>query len=212
MDERIFSMCMSVGAFVIIASSYLLYRHSTRDRRLQAEMRHQEHLDALVQAGVRTPGGDAACIVCGITATEYMPLSGSSWMDRLPMLNRLFSLPPRYVLVDNIEGDVCLCRLHKAVAVRKLEEFHAGLRAERARFNSIHEERVAAMDGGQMIRAVIEQHSIHVRMLRRNRDTTSPVPQLEAFSDSDDGFETAVLSGAGASIPPEDEPPLGSTA
>jgi hypothetical protein len=206
MDDRVLSMLAALGLCIVSGAVYLLYRHATHDKRLQAEARYQEHLDAMVRAGVRTAEGSAACIVCGLTAIEYMPVSGASWMDRLPLLNRLFSLPPRYVIDDNVDGDLCLCRLHKAVAVRKLEEFHAGLRAERARFNSMHEERVAAMDGGQMLRCVVEQHSSHLKMLSRNRSTQTPLPQLQRFAEPEEVFETAIVSGAGASIPPDDEP------
>jgi hypothetical protein len=202
MDERWLSILIALGVCIILATAYVWYQHRTRGKREAEQASERAELEKLVKAGLRTADGHNACMVCGVTATEYMPISGSSWMDKLPLLNRLFSLPPRYVIEDNLGGDLCLCKIHKAVAVRRLEEFHAGLRAERAQFNAGHEERVAAMDGGELMRSVMQQHSYQLKVLRR--DTSTPLPQLEGPR-IDSEQDIAVISGGGPSIPPEDE-------
>lgn len=206
MDERWLSVMAAVGVCIILAAAYSWYSYATRSKRSIADAKVQTELDEQISAGIRTAAGNPACMVCRLTATEYMPISGSSWMDRLPLLNRLFSLPPRYVILDNIEGDLCLCRLHKGVAVRKLEEFHAALRAERAHFNAGHEERVAGMDGGELVRSVMQQHAYQIKVLR-TRDTETPMPpQLQVGSKPDEEeISTSVVSGAGGTIPPEEE-------
>lgn len=155
----------------------------------QAELR-----EAAIRRGSLTSDGRPACLVCGAAATSYVPMSGASWMDRLPLLNRLFSLPPRYVILDDVAGDLQLCAIHKAVAVKKLEEFHALLRAERARFNSAQADKVAQMDGGGCIRMVLEQHQEALRRVRTADGT--PIPRLGARADE------AVMTLVTASLPP----------
>lgn len=198
MDDRLLSVLFVLVAF-IVAVGFVAWRQ--RGARAKAREAEEAHLQELVRAGVRKADGSFACLVCGLTATEYMPVSGVSWMDKLPLLNRLYSLAPRYVIEDNIGGDLCLCRLHKAVAVRRLEEFHAMLRAERAQFNAHHEEKVAAMDGGELVRAVMGQHKQHLKNLR---GSSTPVPQLSAHVADDVEIATAFVSG-GASIPPDED-------
>lgn len=204
MDDRLLSVMITLGCFIISIAGLVLWQRRHRAKDLADQEALDAQLSELVRAGVRTPSGAFACIVCGVTATEYMPISGVSWMDKLPLLNRLYSLAPRYIIEDNVHGDVCLCRLHKQVAVRRLEKFHAMLRAERAEFNAQHEEKVASMDGGELVRVVMSQHHVHLKSLR---SSTTPVPQLSVrnadHGDSDE-MEVAFVTG-GASIPPDDE-------
>jgi hypothetical protein len=202
MDDRILAVVFLLGVFVLSIAAIAIYQRKTKHRRdaEEAELRAQE--EEMVRQGVRTPGGDLACMVCGVRATDYMPVSGASWMDKLPLLNRLFSLPPRYVIEDNTRGDLCLCRIHHSVATKKLEEFHAILRAERARFNAGQEERVAAIDSGELMKVVMEQHAGQIKVLR-HRDAT-PMPQL-AERTQEEIIDTTVVSSAGASIPPDED-------
>ena len=99
------------------------------------------------------------------------------------------------MIVDDVAGDLQLCAIHKAVAVKKLEEFHALLRAERARFNSAQADKVAQMDGGGCIRMVLEQHQEALRRVRTSDGT--PIPRLSHRA-SDDAVMTLVT----ASLPP----------
>lgn len=203
MDERLLSVLVTLGCFILAIAGWVLWQRKNRGKH-QVELAAQEaQLSELIRAGVRTPSGDPACIVCGINATEYMPISGVSWMDKLPLLNRLYSLAPRYIIEDNTSGDLCLCRLHKAVAVRRLEKFHATLRAERAEFNAQHEEKVAAMDGGELVRVVMSQHHFHLQALR---GAATPLPQLPTRSGTADAeMEIAFVTGGGPSLPPDEE-------
>lgn len=205
MDDRLLSVMLTLGCFILSIAGIVVWQRRHRAKDLTNQEALDVQLNELVRAGVRTPSGAFACIVCGVTATEYMPISGVSWMDKLPLLNRLYSLAPRYIIEDNVHGDMCLCRLHKQVAVRRLEKFHAMLRAERAEFNAQHEEKVASMDGGELVRVVMSHHHNHLKLLR---GSATPVPQLSVRNagrdDDDDEMEVALVTG-GASIPPDDE-------
>lgn len=187
----VLSIMVAVGlATVIIVLWKLRNRRADEEERI----RHAAAVEEGIRSGALTAQGHPACIVCGLVATEYAPASGASWMDRLPLLNRLFSLPPRYVIVDEIARDLCLCRLHKAVAVKKLEEFHALLRAERARFNAGQAEKVAQMDGGGLFQIVEDQHRESVRSLRSVANTT-PVPRLPARREEEPSVTLVTASG-----------------
>lgn len=153
-----------------------------RYRSQKHEAVEQERAQAAVEAGIASgaltaDGMHRACKICGGIATDYFPVSAASWMDNLPLLNRLFSLPPRYVIIDDMSRDLCLCRSHKQVAVKKLEEFHALLRAERARFNSGQADKVSQMDTGGLEQVVREQYRAAARALEQVAQT--PVPQLQ---------------------------------
>jgi len=202
MDDRLASILILLGAFIAAVAAIGLYNLKSRKQRQQAQLDAQDRQDELVRMGLLTSEGYPACIVCGVTASKYMPVSGVSWMDNLPLLNRLFSLPPRYVIVDNVQGDLCLCRAHHSVATKKLEEFHAVLRAERARFNSSQEERVAAIDGGELMKIVMEQHSVQLDTLK-TRTSDSPTVSRLVERTEEEIIDTTVVS-AGASIPPEE--------
>jgi len=151
-----------------------------------AEAEEQAQRQAIIEQGVATgeltSDGHRTCVICGERATEYFPASIASWMDQIPLLNRLFSLPPRYVIADDVPRDLCLCRSHKAVAVKKLEEFHAILRAERARFNSAQQDKVSQMDTGGLEQCVLEQHQQTQRAL--SALTRTPAPQLKQWAES----------------------------
>jgi len=197
--EPILAIVFFLG-LAIIALAVWRWRMGKVDQEETARL--AELRDAAIRRGSLTSDGRPACLVCGAAATSYVPMSAASWMDRLPLLNRLFSLPPRYVIVDDVAGDLQLCAIHKAVAVKKLEEFHALLRAERARFNSAQADKVAQMDGGGCIRMVLEQHQEALRRVRTSDGT--PIPRLSHRA-SDDAVMTLVT----ASLPPgepEDAP------
>ncbi len=202
MDDKILAVVALLGAFIASIAAIAIYQRRTRHKRELEESETRELEAEMVRQGVRTRNGDLACMVCGVRATDFMPVSGASWMDKLPLLNRLFSLPPRYVIEDNTHGDPCLCRIHHSVATKKLEEFHAILRAERARFNAGQEERVAAIDSGELMKVVMEQHAGQIKVLR-HRDAT-PLPQL-AERAQEEIIDTTVVSSAGASIPPDED-------
>ncbi len=194
----ILSILVAVGLATVIVVVWKL-----RNRRADEEERARRA--ALIEEGIRTGAltaqGVPACIVCGGAASEYAPMSAASWMDKLPLLNRLFSLPPRYVIVDDLARDLCLCRLHKAVAVKKLEEFHALLRAERARFNAGQAEKVAQMDGGGLFQIVDEQHRSAERSLRTASVTPMPRLPMPRAGEQDEASVTLVT----ASGPESDE-------
>ena len=77
------------------------------------------------------------------------------------------------------------------------------LRAERAEFNAQHEEKVASMDGGELVRVVMAQHHVHLQAMR---GPATPVPQLAARAERDEEeMEIAFVSGGGASLPPDEE-------
>jgi hypothetical protein len=205
MQDNDLTPILAVVAFIglciigIAVWRWRAYKYDAQEREQQ-----QAIIDRGVREGVLTPDGHRACIVCGLPATAYMPVSTASWMDRLPLLNRLFSLPPRYVIEDDTHEDVCLCRLHKKFSVAKLEEFHAMLRAERASFNASQADKVAQMDGGALVRLVQQQHKDAVRQL--NTDTRTPLPQLSLnASRNEPAVVTLVSTSSTAPQAPRDD-------
>lgn len=165
MDDRlipVLGVLGLLGAFLVVFFAVKLLRRREPEK-TEEEIAQEKHVEAGVEQGVLirdvvTGAVYPRCLVCGGRATLYAPVSGTSWMDSLPLLNRLHSLAPRYVIVDDEEAGLLLCALHKKLATKKLEEFHAMLRAERAKFNSMQEDKVAQMDGGALTRALQAQY------------------------------------------------------
>jgi len=166
MEDRVIPLLGFFGAIVLLLLVGLLAR-VTRKRRASEEKVKEDEEEKRLALGVGT--GElrrdeltgtvfVPCTVCGKPASERAPRSGISWMDKLPLLNRLHSLAPRYILEETLEGPYEFCPIHKNVAVKKIEEFHASLRSERAQFNSMQEDKVAQMDGGALKRGLQEQH------------------------------------------------------
>lgn len=170
-----------IGACIIALTAF---RSIRARKRLKAE---EEEREAKVQEGIdrgelaRDPvTGEVypRCIVCGGKATTQAPISGQSWMDKLPLLNRLFGLPPRYTIIDNVEGGFEYCKIHKDVAVKKLEQFHAALRAQRSEFNAQQADKVAQMDAGGLHQLVLEQHKEALEVLEDRKEKMGSVPML----------------------------------
>lgn len=176
-----------VGA-LILAFSVIRSRRSRKEQKLEEEQREkkvQEGIDQGVLA--KNPLTDEVycrCIVCGGKAVESTPTSGVSWMDKLPLLNRLFSLPPRYTIVNELGEGFTYCKIHKEVAVKKLEQFHAALRAERSQFNAQQADKVAQMDGGGLHQIVLEQHKAGMELLEQRKEKLGEVPMLPTAAPS----------------------------
>lgn len=188
MDDRLVPILGVVALFALVIGAFVLTRIMS-GRRSAADAEAKRERDKHVQEGIdqgvlaRDPvTGEvySRCAVCGEKAVSFAPISGVSWMDNLPLLNRLHSLAPRYVIVDNEDAGLQLCKIHKQVATKKLEEFHALLRAERAKFNSAQEDKVAQMDGGALTRALQEHHRDSLASFA----PPEPVRQLPPAKDS----------------------------
>lgn len=183
-DRYDFVPAYGLAGFFILVVAVLVFRY-VRSRKVQEQEKKEAELKAEegIAQGVlaRDPvTGEiySRCIICGGHASTYAPISGSSWMDRLPLLNRLFGLPPRYTIIDDMENGPQYCKIHKEVAVKKLEQFHAALRAERSRFNAEQADKVAQMDAGGLHQIVSEQHKESVMMLERRREKLGALPML----------------------------------
>jgi len=166
MDDRLVPILGVVALFVLVIGAFV-FSKVMQGRRAETAAAAKRERDKHVQEGIEqgvlakdpvTGEIYPRCAVCGEKAVSFAPISGVSWMDNLPLLNRLHSLAPRYVIVDNEDAGLQLCKIHKQVATKKLEEFHALLRAERAKFNSAQEDKVAQMDGGALTRALQDHH------------------------------------------------------
>lgn len=188
MDDRLVPILGVVAFFVLVIGAFVLAR-TMSGRRAEAATEAKRERDKHVQEGIEqgvlakdpvTGEIYPRCAVCGEKAVFFAPISGVSWMDNLPLLNRLHSLAPRYVIVDNEDAGLQLCKIHKQVATKKLEEFHALLRAERAKFNSVQEDKVAQMDGGALTRALQEHHRDSIASFA----PPAPVRQLSSAKDS----------------------------
>ncbi len=161
MDDRLIPILGVVGLFFLLGLVLVFVRIVRRKRTPENDEREKHILEGIKRRELdRNPvTGEvfSTCSICRGRATDYPPATDKSWMDSVPMLNWLFSLPPRYVIVDNTDDGYTLCKIHKQVTVKKLEEFHALLRAERARFNAGQEEKVASMGSGGLHLMVMKQ-------------------------------------------------------
>lgn len=186
MEDRIVSLYGLLGFFGLGVLFLVLFLLRARRARVREELEKGER-DRKIAEGIargdlaRDPVTDevySCCIICGGKASTFAPISGVSWMDKLPLLNRLFSLPPRYTIEDNQSDAFQYCKIHKEVAVKKLEQFHAALRAERSQFNAVQADKVAHMDAGGLHQLVIEQHKEALEALELRRERMGAVPML----------------------------------
>lgn len=187
---------LAIGAFfVLLIMGITLWQIRLRGSRLaRSEQEKNEELAhrELCEEGVRR--GDLLrdpltgmyyprCVICSGRATAYAPVTRHSWLDRISVLTRLFSLPPRYVIADDHAGELQYCRPHKELAVRQLEHFHARVRAERSEFNSQQEDMVARMETGGLIEMV---QAAQAPRLVVGSATDTPLPALSAAPDLGD--------------------------
>ena len=196
MDDRLLTIAVTAGFLIFLAVIVGIIQLRSRRGPCMSPLDQARH-DRLVSMGIRTEDGQSTCVVCRLRATEYAPITGVSWMDKFPLLNRLYSLAPRHVIVDNVDGDLCYCALHRQLAVAILDEAHAQMRADRARFNAAQAQRVIALDGGEVLQLLIEKHRDHMRLLGLSE---TPLPQLRAY---DEAIATSVVSST--SMVPEEE-------
>lgn len=202
-DDRLVPLLGILGLFGLVLIVLMLLRLIRSKDRKKLEEERQKMVEEGIRLGHLTKEGYAACVICGARATENASLTGLSWMDRLPLLNRLFALPPRYVIVDAEGRGFEYCKIHKDVAVAQLEEFHGLLRAERAHFNAKQAEKVAKMDGGGLQLKVRQHYNDVVEHLRGTIDKSYEQvrPMLPPATQSD----LAVVS-IYTSTPKEDDP------
>jgi hypothetical protein len=176
-----------VGA-LILAFSVIRSRRAREEQEREDEQRKKKEQEGIDQGVLaRDPITEevySRCIVCGGKALCTTPMSGVSWMDRLPLLNRLFSLPPRYTIINDVSEGPTYCKIHKEVAVKKLEQFHAALRAERSQFNAQQADKVAQMDGGGLHQIVLEQHKAGMELLEQRKEKLGEVPMLPTAAPS----------------------------
>lgn len=176
-----------VGALVLLLAVLRARRSRKEQEREELERAKKEEEGIALGVLARDPvSGEVypRCVICGGKAVSRAPVSGVSWMDQLPLLNRLFSLPPRYTIVDNEDDGPQYCKIHKGVAIKKLEQFHAALRAERSQFNANQADKVAQMDAGGLHQILLEQHQGAVELLEQRKEKLASMPALPPASPS----------------------------
>ncbi len=210
MEDRIVSLYGILGlvlvGVLVLALTLIRSRRSKRkeeSEQMEKDRKIQEGVEQGVLArDILTDEVYCRCVVCGGKAVAFTPMSGVSWMDKLPLLNRLFSLPPRYTIIDESGPGPSWCKIHKEVAVKKLEQFHAALRAERSQFNAQQAVKVAQMDGGGLLQIIIEQHKVGMELLEERKEKMGEVPLLPTAAPS----TKRVLSTMSSSLSEEEEP------
>jgi hypothetical protein len=189
------------AAIVLVMMAISIYRN--KKARIEAEAEQEQLIKEGIERGdiARNPlTGEihTRCIICGGKATYYAPQSGISWMDQLPLLNRLYCLSPRYILEDNEDGHLQYCRSHYSMAIKRLEQFHSELRAQSAQFNADQADKVAHMDAGGLVQIIREQHQKMAERLLERQEALNKVAQLPAATppapDSTDASSRQVLS------------------
>jgi hypothetical protein len=187
MDDRLqplLGVLVLLGLFILFGVLVVWRRRKRKES--AADLEREEHVQEGIDRGElirdRVTGEVyPTCVICGGRATEFAPTCGTSWMDRLPLLNYLYSLSPRYVLEDDHASGYQLCRIHKQLSLKEMERFHAVLRAERAQFNAAQEVKVAQLLGGGLKKLLMEQHQAALQTILVEVDST---PRLPASKDS----------------------------
>jgi hypothetical protein len=184
-DPRIMSLYGFIGLVILLMFFFILWK-SRRSRRQEAS-----ELDDQIKRGLEngrlvrdeiTGEPYTACIVCKKKATRLQPVSGTSWMDDLPLLNRLNALAPRYVIEDKEVGEWPIyCDIHYQQHVVLLEKFHSELRKDRADFNARQSSQVTFMDDGGITQEVIHTYQEQRAVLKEQQEKLK-VPQLPASS------------------------------
>lgn len=202
-DDRLASLLGTLAAIGLIIIIFTVLKLARRKGKKEAEEERARMIEEGIKLGHLTKDGYAACVICGTRATENAPITGLSWMDTLPLLNRLFALPPRYVIIDAEGRGFEYCKIHKDVAVAKLEEFHGLLRAERAHFNAKQAEKVAKTDGGGLQLSVRQHYNEVVEHLKSTLEKDyEQVRHLLPAASQSEHTAVSILS----STPVEDDP------
>ena len=151
------ALLLTVGAVVIYAS---------HRGRAQERARNEEEKKAIehgVKEGICDEHGNPLCVVCrklgeDVIATEFSPITGQSWWDKLPFIKTarvLWAQAERDIVIDDVASGLRLCRSHKTTATRKLNEAHAACRAQLSALYAELREKIDYMDNGGTEAAVL---------------------------------------------------------
>ena len=143
--------------------------------RAEETKRHEAIVAELAKKGRCDEHGTPLCAVCGEEATEPMPYTAPSWLDRwIGRSNQLHGVPWRYTIADDYAQGDMLCARHKRAAVQRLEQTHAELRHDRATFNAQQQARLARLEGGELIEQLLEfEETLSARPVRATQRSES---------------------------------------
>lgn len=163
------------GAFLVIAAAGWLGR--LRNARIEAEQRRQgEIVEQEIADGLRLPNGKIACVVCReAEATAWLPVIGTSFIDRLNFLRDLYSTTPLYRRRDYISEHRAVCAKDRDLVASIIDEQLADIRHRTAAFTAEQERHVAALRSGDILQMARAEH---VRAAVRISRAVQVVPLL----------------------------------
>jgi hypothetical protein len=152
-DSQLWQLPLLAAALIVLV--YLVHVGIRRSRRAREEedQKRSEALERARERGEVDSEGNSLCVVClGSRATEAYPVLRQSRMDRDPFGHRrLHNSTPMYGVDDEEWGEPQLCRPHKRMLVRKMEQKLAQVRSRTSEFNSQVEQELARLESGELL-------------------------------------------------------------
>lgn len=154
------AVVMVVLALCALAAVVVSVRRGIAEReREDAARRAKAQLAAATaaegNAEVARPG---VCVVCGAQATKPLVVFGTSRLDRMNVLSRLFAQIPKYVVADHPSGTEYLCATDHRIAVGRSEQKLAEVRHRSAEFHAQVAGELSGWEGGGLLAYLRLEH------------------------------------------------------
>lgn len=180
-------------AGIVATLVYLSHRHNKKQEKLEDD--RQKGIDHGVEKGICDENGVPLCAICkqlgdDVEATEFTPVTGKSWWDSIKFVSRmrrLWAQADRDIVVDDEGRGKRLCRSHKTMCVRKLNEVHEACRSQTMSLNNQLRERIEFADNGGTEAAVLNTTLSFKKSLGVEFEDAISVlshPQLESSTES----------------------------
>lgn len=118
------------------------------------------------------------CVVCGGQATKPLVVFGTSLLDRVNVLARLFAQIPKYVVADHPSETPYLCVTHHRIAVGRSEQKLAEVRHRSAEFHAQVAGELSTWEGGGMLAYMRLEHRRSVESLAAAVSSAESMPAL----------------------------------
>lgn len=160
MDERFVGPSVVAAFVALVVLLFFVANRSSKRRQQQEEMEHTQELQRLQEIGRVGHSGEPLCIICQrsrqeVEAVRYMPTSGIHWFDDtfiFSWLNRLWALPPKYVVSHKYEMGPLLCEHHWRMAVDRLNEVHDMARSRYVQLKHEQSKTLKSLDEGGLLK------------------------------------------------------------
>lgn len=178
-----------LGFFFAFGCGVFVWNRNQRTSIKEADDERKKAIEHGVKQGILNEYGEPLCVVCKQVATKNAVRTGRSWIDSIPilsLLNKLYSMPWRYTVVEDQEGGHRYCAAHRRAAEQRLEQMHARMRSDHAAFNASQQQKIAMLDQGGLDQLLREDTEVIQReiglsgSMRRSLDSRGHITTGEA--------------------------------